>query len=92
MKALYFEGEKGTTVIEKEVPEDMVEFCNEKKKELLAALADHDPDIEEYYLNEDINVPLDVLKKSIRKCTINQTFIPVFMGSAYKNKRSSATS
>jgi elongation factor G len=54
--------------------------------ELLAALADHDPDIEEYYLNEDVNVPVDVLKKSIRKCTINRSFIPVFMGSAYKNK------
>lgn len=45
-----------------------------------------DPDIEEYYLNEDVNVPEDVLKKSIRKMTIAQKFCPVFMGSAYKNK------
>ena len=45
-----------------------------------------DPDLEEYYINEDINVPADVLKKSIRKCTIALTFCPVFMGSAYKNK------
>lgn len=66
MKALYFDGDKGQTVIEKEVPEDMMEICKEKKLELIAALAEHDQTIEEYYLNEDVNVPVDVLKKSIR--------------------------
>ena len=54
--------------------------------ELLAALAEVDPEIEEYYLNEDINVPEDVLKKSIRESTIALKFCPVFLGSAYKNK------
>jgi len=37
-------------------------------------------------LNEDINIPQDILKKSIRENTINLKFCPVFMGSAYKNK------
>jgi hypothetical protein len=45
-------------------------LAKEKKMELLANLADHDASIEEYYLNEDINIPVDVLKKAIRKCTI----------------------
>ena len=85
-KALYFDGDKGETVIEKEVPEDLIEMCKEKKLELLGALAEHDPTIEEYYLNEDVNVPIDVIKKSIRQLTIEQKFCPVFMGSAYKNK------
>lgn len=53
---------------------------------MLGALAENDPSIEEYYLNEDINIPLDILKKSIRKTTIERNFCPVFMGSAYKNK------
>lgn len=70
MKALYFEGEKGTEIVEKKIPEDLVELAKEKKIELLANLADHDPSIEEYYLNEDINIPEDVIKKSIRKCTL----------------------
>jgi elongation factor G len=70
MKALYFEGENGEIVIEKEVPEDLVEIAKEKKLELLASLAEHDPAIEEYYLNEDINIPSDFLKKSIRQLTI----------------------
>lgn len=86
MKALYFEGEKGTEVIEKEIPNDMIDQCKEKKLELLGALAEYDPEIEEYFLNEDINIPADQLKKSIRKLTIEQKFCPVFLGSAYKNK------
>jgi elongation factor G len=86
MKAIYFEGEKGETPVEKEIPEDLKEQVKEKKLELLAALADHDPNIEEYYLNEDIDIPVDVLKKSIRSLTIEQKFCPVFLGSAYKNK------
>lgn len=45
----------------------MVEFCNKKKLELIGALAEVDPSIEEYFLNEDINIPIDILKKSIRK-------------------------
>jgi len=43
--------------VEKEIPADLVELAKEKKLELLANLADHDQTIEEYYLNEDINIP-----------------------------------
>lgn len=70
MKAIYFEGDNGTEVVEREIPEDMKEIVKEKKLELLGSLAEHDPDIEEYYLNEDINIPLETLKKSIRRLTI----------------------
>ena len=86
MKALYFEGDNGQTVVEREIPESMSEIVREKKLELLSTLAEHDPEVEEYYLNEDINIPADELKKSIRRLTIEQKFCPVLMGSAYKNK------
>lgn len=42
--------------------------------------------MEEYYLDENIDIPIDILKASIRKNTINLNFCPVFLGSAYKNK------
>jgi len=86
MKALYFEGEHGMGIVEKDIPEDLVKFANEKKLELLGSLAEVDPEIEEFYLNEDINIDEDVIKKSIRKNTINLSFCPVYLGSAYKNK------
>ena len=42
--------------------------------------------MEEYYLDENIDIPVDELKECIRKNTINLNFCPVFLGSAYKNK------
>lgn len=42
--------------------------------------------MEEYYLEENIEIPVDELKASIRKHTIDLKFCPVFLGSAYKNK------
>ncbi len=86
MKALYFDGNAGNEISEKEIPDDLKELAKEKKIELLGHLAENDPEIEEYFLNEDINIPEDLLKKSIRYQTIHLTFCPVLMGSAYKNK------
>ena len=57
MKAVYFEGSSGEQIVEKDIPEDLLEFCKEKKLELLGSLAEDDPALEEFYLNEDINIP-----------------------------------
>ena len=42
--------------------------------------------MEEYFLEEQHEIPVDELKDCIRRNTINLKFCPVFMGSAYKNK------
>ena len=42
--------------------------------------------MEEYFLEENIDIPEDELKTVIRRNTINLKFCPVFLGSAYKNK------
>ena len=42
--------------------------------------------MEEYYLEENLDIPVDELKACIRRNTINMNFCPVFLGSAYKNK------
>jgi elongation factor G len=42
--------------------------------------------MEEYFLDENIDIPEDELKECIRKLTLDLSFTPVFLGSAYKNK------
>lgn len=42
--------------------------------------------MEEYFLEENIDVPEDLIKASIRTQTVSNQFVPVFMGSAFKNK------
>jgi elongation factor G len=86
-KAYYHEGGDGENVIEKEIPEDMLEECKEKKLELLSCLVDAGAEeLEENFLEENIDIPEEDLKKIIREYTIQNKLAPVFMGSAYKNK------
>jgi elongation factor G len=86
MKARYFDGSEGQVVRTGEVPEALMPFAKEKKLELIAALAENDPKMEEYFLEENIDIPVKELKEVIRKQTIDRVFCPVLMGSAFKNK------
>lgn len=84
-EAVYFDGEKGLTIVRGPVPDDLVTQCEEKRKELIERLAEVDDDIAELFISE-IEPTIEQLKVAIRKQTIARTFVPVFMGSAYKNK------
>lgn len=86
MKAYYFDGPSGEKVREEEIPADLLDFCKEKKNDLIGALAECDESMEEHYLEENIDIPEDELKACIRKYTISEEFAPVLMGSAFKNK------
>ncbi len=86
MKANYFDGDSGEVVREAEIPENLQEMCLEKKLELIGTLAEINEQMEEYYMDENPNVPVDELKAIIRKHTIDLSFCPVFLGSAFKNK------
>jgi len=83
-KAFYFEGAKGTRIIEKEIPESLKELTEQKRKELIETLADVDDELGEAYLAE-ATISSELIKKAIRKATIARKFSPVFMGSALKN-------
>jgi elongation factor G len=84
-EAVYFDGEKGLTIVRRPIPDELVQQCEEKRKELIERLAEADDDIAELFISE-IEPTIEQLKVAIRKQTIARTFVPVFMGSAYKNK------
>lgn len=84
-EAVYFEGEKGTTIVRREVPENLVAQVAETRKELVETLADCDEEIGEMFLNEE-EPTADQLMAAIRRQTVARNFVSVFMGSAYKNK------
>lgn len=86
MKAYWFDGENGEKIREGPIPDKLLETCKERKLELISQLAELDEKMEEYFLEENLDVPVEDLKESIRKHTIELTFAPVFMGSAFKNK------
>jgi elongation factor G len=85
MKAYYFRGDNGEHIDEEEIPEKLMPAVNEAREELLNKLGELDETIMDIVL-EGGTPSADQLRVAIRKCTIANTFVPVFMGSAVKNK------
>ncbi|KAI2504673.1 Elongation factor Tu GTP binding domain [Fragilaria crotonensis] len=84
-KAYFFDGEKGEKVIEKDIPAELMEQVEEKRLELVERVADCDDEIAEMFLMEEMP-DTELLKAAIRRQTVACKFVPVFMGSAFKNK------
>jgi elongation factor G len=55
------------------------------REELIESVADYDEDLAEHYLGGE-SVSEEMLKKAIRHAVIKESFIPVFCGTAFKNK------
>lgn len=86
MKAFYFDGDSGEIIREEEIPANLKDLAIEKKLELVGTLAEFNEKMEEFYLEEQWDIPEEEIKPIIRENTINNNFCPVFMGSAFKNK------
>ena len=85
MKAYEFEGEHGEKIIEKEIPQEYLENAKMAHNILIEKIVEQDDEVMSSYL--DGNLPdLKTLKKLLRKATISGDIIPVFCGSALKNK------
>ena len=85
MKANVFYDELGKDVRIEDIPEDMVDICNEYHEKLMDAVSVFDDDIAMMYL-EGEEVPVDMIKAAIRKATIANEMVPVVCGTSYKNK------
>jgi len=85
MKAFSFEGDFGEKIIEEEIPADMAAEAKKWRQKLVDKVAAEDEKLlEKYMANEEI--PIDELKAVLRKSTLDYRLVPVFCGSALKNK------
>lgn len=85
MKAYEFEGEHGEKIIEKEIPAEFVEAAKAAQHELIEKIVEQEDALMAAYLEGKVP-SLSDLKRVLRKATIAGTIIPVFCGSALKNK------
>jgi len=85
MKALYFEGEKGIEVIEKDIPEEWKAEAEAWRKKMIEKIAGEDDILTEKFL-EGKGISIDEIKKTLREAVLNYKLVPVFCGSALKNK------
>jgi len=68
-----------------EIPADMADKAAEYREKLIELAVEQDDDVMEQYL-EGNEPDVATLKAMIRKGTLNQSFVPVLCGSAFKNK------
>ena len=85
MKAYSFEGEMGITIVEKEIPADMMDEAKKYRAELIEKIAETDDALmTEYLEGKEFDIP--TLKKNLRKAVLACKLFPVMTGSALKNK------
>jgi elongation factor G len=86
MKALIWQAENlGAAWDEVEIPDDQKDRAQEARDALIESAVEIDEEAMEAYL-EGEEPSMEKLKELIRKGTINGDFVPVFCGSAFKNK------
>jgi elongation factor G len=86
MKAIVWKDESlGAEFEEIDIPDDLADQAAEYREKLIEIVIDQDDAAMEAYL-EGEEPDEAVLKKCIRSGTLTSTFVPVFLGSAFKNK------
>ena len=85
MKAYYFEGNMGMNIREAEIPAEYTDEAKRFRDVLVEKIVAEDDEQMAQYL-EGKEPTMEELKKTLRKATLAVKIIPVFAGSALKNK------
>ena len=76
--------DKGVTMTTSDIADDRKELATQWRDSLLDNISAFSDEITELYLNGE-EIPLDMIKATIRKATLDGNLLPVFVGSSLKN-------
>ena len=85
MNADVYYDEMGKDMRVEDIPADMMELAQEYRTKLVDACADIDEEIMMLALDEQ-PIPTDMIRKALRKGTIDNLLVPVTCGTSYRNK------
>ena len=85
MKAYIYNDKQGTDISIEDIPADMVDKANEYHEMMVESIAETDEELMDKYL-ENGELEIGEMKAALRKACIACEAVPVFCGSAYRNK------
>ncbi|MGI6770872.1 MAG: elongation factor G [Acholeplasmataceae bacterium] len=85
MKAYHYDGGIDEEKTEIKIPANLKDKAEEKRTELIEAIADFNEELMIMYL-EGEEIPIEMIKETIREATLAVKFFPVFCGTAFKNR------
>ncbi|MBA3716747.1 MAG: elongation factor G [Actinobacteria bacterium] len=86
MRALTWNDPLGVNMDNEEIPAELLEQANEYHHQLLDAIAEKDEELLETYLEDEESVTPEMIRRALRKATLEAAVTPVLLGSAFKNK------
>jgi len=85
MKAYTFEGEMGIKVVENEIPTELVEKAQQWREKMIEKISETDDALTEKYLSGE-EISTEELKAALRRGVLAAKLVPVFTGTALRNK------
>jgi len=86
MQAIVYEDELGQSFTVSEIPAELAAAAHEAHHALIDAIAEHDDDLMETYLEDETSVTPEMIRRALRTGTLADAITPVLLGSAFKNK------
>jgi elongation factor G len=86
MRAIVYEDELGQSFTVGEIPAELAAAAEEAHHALIDAIAEHDDELMETYLEDESAVTSEMIRRALRAGTLADAITPVLLGSAFKNK------
>jgi elongation factor G len=84
-KMATFDGEMGSNITWQDVPAEHADAVEAQRIKIIEAACDFDDVLADKFLNEQ-EIPTSEIKAALRKGVLEQKVVPVFCGTAFKNK------
>jgi len=89
MRAITWSDDLGTKTEVGDIPAELMEQANEYHHQVIDAVADHDEELLETYLEDESSVTAEMLKRALRAATLDGSVTPVLLGSRSRTRESS---
>ena len=86
MRSIAYADDLGTKMDIGEIPVELAEQAHEYHHQLIDSIAEFDDELMETYLLDEGSVTPDMIRRALRKGTLDSRITPVLCGSAFKNK------